>query len=194
MSLSTHKPIIPGVIPPLEYLEKYVVKDDGQGAHWFWSDGRRNHGHNSAGHAILKWVVKPTHKTNFVSRGTYCVARLFIEYIIGPIPRFARIDNTCRLSQCVNPTHWSRVLRLPTLRLAVVPSGAWDIVSVATGHGIQRPTPVRVRGLDGAVHVARVAPSFDRPGITPLVAACGAVVDVATALVVEDDVTCKAGC
>jgi hypothetical protein len=104
MGLGSHS-AIPGVLPPPEYVAKYVVKDLVTG-HWFWQETRRNHSHDSKGQAYLSWTVKPTYKTQFVSRGKYNVARLLIEQARGPIKKRARVANTCRLSQCINPDHW----------------------------------------------------------------------------------------
>lgn len=104
MGLGSHS-IIPGVMPPLEYVDKYVVKDQGT-EHWFWPETRRNHSHDSRGQAYLSWKVQPSFKTQFVSRGKYNVARLLIERARGPLKKRARVVNICGLPQCINPSHW----------------------------------------------------------------------------------------
>ncbi len=105
MGLSSHVNPIPGVKPPIEYLEKWVLKDLEFG-HWFWRDTKRNHGHDSKGQPFVVWRVRPTSKTLFESKGQYCVARLLIEATKGPIAPRARLRPTCGLPQCVNPQHW----------------------------------------------------------------------------------------
>ena len=109
MRLGSHS-AIPNVVPPLEYVARYVVKDPETG-HWFWTTTRRNHGHDSKGQAYLSWTVKPTFKTQFVSTGKYNVARLLIEWARGTIKKRARVANTCGLSQCINPDHWRSHVR-----------------------------------------------------------------------------------
>ena len=106
MGLSSHVNPIPGVKPPLAYLEKYVVKDPTH-SHWFWRDSKRNHGHDLKGQPSDVWKDRPNSKTLFESTGRYCVARLFIEHLVGPIPARARVRSLCGLPQCVNPSHWS---------------------------------------------------------------------------------------
>ncbi len=104
MSLSSHKKIIPGVVPSLVYLTKYLVADPRGSTHLFWKDTRAAHGHDSQGQATLRWKVKPTAATHMVSTGQYCVVRLLREHHGLPVKN---VQNRCGLPQCVNHLHWS---------------------------------------------------------------------------------------
>jgi len=191
--LSPHKYQIPNVKPPLEYLEKHIIKDDGPGHHWFWRDTRRNHEHDLRGQALLKWKVKPTHKTDFVSKGSYCVTRLMIEYLIGPIPKYSQYHCMCRLPQCVNPHHWMNARASTRFRFACL-DGVWQVVNFGYQVHIERMFAARVRGRDGVVHVVGVLPPDQQTPGAPFVATCGTVIAPETSLIVDEPVSCKGGC
>lgn len=185
--LAQHLHAIPGVLPPLSYLEKYIEKADLRG-HWFWRDSRRNHAHSDSGHALLKWRVRPTSKTLFESHGTYTVARLLLEHQNGGLDAAARYKNACGLPQCVAPAHWTSLAAAPLYRLELRNGDAWVLVHAASGVMLLRPAPVRLRCPDNTIHAAVVVPG------EPITLMCGAAPDPAQLLVVEATVTCRAGC
>lgn len=187
MALIQHPKPISNTKPPLEYLEKYVIKDT-KTAHWFWNDNRRNHGHDSKGQPTLEWTVKPTHKTFFESHGKYSVMRLLYEYTFGPIESGTVISNVCGLPQCVNSAHWQVKRKGAQYRLELRRPNGWVLVSVRTHKTVSRDVSIRLRDLDGLVHVVRAVPH------TPLRALCGTLIDPSTALVVSDRVSCTGGC
>lgn len=193
--LCTHPSPIQTVVPDIKYLEKYIVKDTKGFGHWFWHDGKRNHRHNMKGFALVTVHVKPTAKTNGVSRGEYVVARTLLEHRLGRSLKGVRVQSGCGLPQCINPDHWivpsaSGVVRW---RLAAFTTLPWQLLDKATGVEIDTPVAAHVYGA-GAVHVARIVPSHMRTPDVPLVALCGAQLDVATAIAVAAEVTCKGGC
>lgn len=187
MALRCHPAPIPNVQPALEYLEKHVIKDD-ESDHWFWRERKGKRTHDlSTGQALVVWSAPATYKTDFVSRGRYNVARLFIEHTHGLIEPKAKIVSLCGLPQCINPAHWSAQERVPPYRLARL-GARWCVVTARSGREISEPTIVRIRTLDGVVHVARVAPP------EPIVAVCGKAIDPETSLIIDAVVTCKEGC
>lgn len=187
MALRQHPDPIPNVRPGLEYLEKHIVKDDEYG-HWFWCERKGKRTHDlSTGQALVAWSVPATHKTDFVSRGRYNVARLLIEHVYGAVEPRAKIESLCGLPQCVNPQHWGRRERVSPFRLARLMQ-RWCLVIASTGREVAEPQVARLRSLDGTVHVIRAVPR------EPILVVCGAAVDFATALVIDAAVTCKEGC
>ena len=191
-SLNPHRSPIRGVAPGLDYLAKYVDKASG---HWFWREGRRNHAHDAQGQAVLRWKVRPTHKTLFASSGSYSVARLFLEHAYGRLPDSEKIKNLCGLPQCVNPDHWS----LPShssVAYLLAPWGTnnWIVVDRATRQEPARAVAVRLRLPDALVHVVVTVPSFDRDPAILLSTVCGKPVTGSGLLVVESPITCTEGC
>ena len=80
------------MVPPPDYVMKYTDQGPYPGNHWFWRDGRRNHGHNALGQAILRWRVKPTAASGYAEHGEFTVIRLLIE-ARAPIQRGVVYDN-----------------------------------------------------------------------------------------------------
>lgn len=187
MGLRNHQSPIPNVVPPLEYVREHVQQDPEFG-HWFWRERKGKRVHDSYGQAVVIWHVKATHKTHFVSRGRYNVARLLIEALQGPIPPRTSVVSLCGLPQCVNPHHWGRHERVPPFRYALGSEGVWQVVAARTENEIAEAVTLRVRTLDGTVHVSRAEPGRLHGAI------CGAAIDPSTSVIVESLVTCKAGC
>lgn len=116
-----------------------------------------------------------------VSRGTYSVVRTLLEHQKRPLQD---VYNICGLAQCVNPLHWRAPEPIAPFKL----DPARGVVHAADGSPITKDTAVRLRGLDGVVHVARAL-----PGALPRLL-CGTALDPLTALVVTAPVTCTKGC
>lgn len=194
LRLLKHTSRIPNVYPGLDYLSKYVDRDLASG-HWFWREGRRNHLHDSRGQARVLWKVRPTHKTSFVSEGSYSVARLLLEHAHAGLPPDFAARSVCGLPQCVNPSHWhvdSRVLVSYVLE-------AWGPVSWKVLDGRTREEPTRAVAfrlfLPGlGTHAITTKPSFDRDPTEPLSTVCGKPVVGPGLLVVQSPVTCREGC
>jgi len=191
-ALHPHRKPIPGVTPALAYLAKHVDKAAG---HWFWRDGRRNHGHDARGQATLRWTVTPTHKTQFVAEGVYNVARLFLEHVHGPLPAGRPLKNLCGLPQCVNPDHWSRPALPPApYLLQPHPVAGWVVVESQTRLPPTRTVALRMRLPDALVHVVCAVPSSVTVPAVPLSTMCGLPVEGSGLLIVEAPVTCPGGC
>lgn len=176
----------------MEYVLKYVDSGPHPGEHWFWRDGRRNHGHNSRGQAFVRWKVRPSAASRYFTHGEFTVARLLLA-ARRPVPAGARVHNLCGLSQCVNPDHWR--VRPPCVfwRVDVRPDGAWQLARVRTGTPAKKDVTVHV-SFEGTVHVAVVPPmSVQSPFDWPR-AACGLLLRPEECVVVNDLVTCNGGC
>lgn len=192
-SLSNHPKQIPGVTPPLAYLTRYVDQDAG---HWFWRESRPGHRHLRSGHAVLRWKVRPTVRTQFVAQGSYSVARLLLEHVRGALPPDCVIKNLCRLPQCVNPAHWAVTGQgAPAYVLAPWGDGAeWQIVEGVTRQPPPRAAAVRMLLPDRTVHVVHAIPPVSRAPDAPLLTMCGKPVRGPGLLLVESQVTCTEGC
>ena len=193
--LASHPYPVRGVYPDPDYVDKYIVKDDVPGRHWFWHCGkRRNHRHNQKGNACVSMKVKPMVKNGFKTRGEYVVARLLLERRHGPLDPKLRIKNTCGLVQCINPDHWSVPITAPVSpwRLAVYDAEPWRLVDIASGRPLDGEAVVRVR-VQNVVHLARVTHHVTRALGAPLVPFCGTPIDVTMAVVTDLPLTCK-GC
>lgn len=184
MRLKSHPKPIPNTIPPSEYVAKYLLKDPRGSDHVFWCDRRANHAHSNDGQALLKWKVKPAPQTHMVSRGVYNVVRLLFHYEGVPVKN---VHNVCGLPQCVNTAHWRSRTQVSAHRLVYL-GGRWFVATSRTGLEVDQVTAVRLLAADGAVHIARAVPGAT---VTPF---CGASVDLATALLVDADVTCRSCC
>ena len=194
-SLATHPDHVRNTHPDPVYVDKFIVKSDEPGDHWFWYCGtRRNHRHNQKGNACVTIKVKPRYQNGFKTRGEYIVARLLLERLHGPLDPRLRVKNTCGLSQCVNPAHWSvptNVIPSPW-RIAIYDAEPWRLVDIASGRSPSGEVLVRVR-VGNDVHLARISHHVLRDVGAPLIPLCGAVLDVSRALTTEQPVTCK-GC
>lgn len=192
-SLSSHPSPVFGLQPPVERLLKHVIPDTGMANHWFWNDNRRNHRHNSRGHALFTWKMAPTRRSRYETRGEYCVVRVFLEHQLGPIPPRTQVENLCRLPQCVNPAHWRVHYTYPTQRIALLKDGQWQLVDHSTG--IPCPDVAVPHIFDGqAVHLVRVLPRPQRGPDPLLYGLCGHPINAHTARVVTTPVTCTVGC
>jgi hypothetical protein len=190
--LSSHPSPLILVRPPVDRLLKHVIVDPLGGGHWFWNDNRRNHRHNTRGHALFTWKVRPSRRTRYESRAEYCVARLFLEHLHGDLTGCAAVVNVCKLPQCVNPAHWSIQYKQPAHRLELT-GDHWQLVDHHTCSACADVEHVNIH--DGrVVHLARVLPLSRRHETVPLTGACGAIIDVAIARVVTAAVTCTGGC
>lgn len=179
--LISHPNPVPGVLPALDFIEKYVVRCPAGTAHQFWDTTAVSRRLDSRGQAVLAVKVKPTASTHMKSRGVYSVVRALLEHKKMPLKGNV---NTCGLSQCVNPTHWKG----PTPPVPYKLDPERGVVHVSDGSTIRRDVAVRLRGLDGVVHVARALPD------TLPVLLCGSRYDPMTVLVVTEPVTCTKGC
>lgn len=186
--LLAHRRRLQSVFPDHDYVMKYTDQGPHPGNHWFWKDGKRDHGHNEAGLAYLRWKVKPSAASGYQAHGEFTVARLLIEHREGPLPPRARWENTCGLSQCINPDHWR--CETPTLewRFEVRESGLWQLVRVATGEASNRVVVVNVN-YKGTVHMASILPLDQRSMSSPR-AMCGDVLPIETSVVTLAPVTC----
>lgn len=175
--------------PTLDYVMKYTDQGPYLGNHWFWRDGRRNHGHNALGQAYLRWRVRPTAASGYAEHGDFTVARLLIE-ARAPIPRGVVHENGCGLPQCVNPDHWRVRAGAGTWRLQVI-GEMWQLVRVRTGAPARREIVVHA-ALGTTVHLVAVTP-LDQRGYGPPHAACGAALLPETLVVTLAALTCP-GC
>ena len=186
--LFRHRRRLKTLLPDLSYVMKYTDQGPHPGNHWFWKTGRRDHGHDEHGQAYLRWRVQPCAASGYKTHGEFTVARLQIEHRQGPIAATARYENTCGLSQCINPDHWA--LRTPPSpwRCEALDHGAWQLVRVATGEPADRIVAVHVR-FDGVVHVATILPADQRDMGLPR-GLCGIELPVAFSVVTASPVTC----
>lgn len=190
--LSRHPKAVSGRTPDMSYVERYVDRDAENGNHWFFRDTRRNHRHNRAGHPLLSWSFKvPGHPRQRL-RGEYCVTRLMIEAVTGPIEPYTRFTSVCGLSQCVNPDHWRRRVPPPTWTIRITEGGYWEIVR----HKHETPLgQERLLGAiyAGAIHSVRAFPGVHNPN-EPLVALCGEQIPAMLCAVTRGSPTCTKGC
>ncbi len=156
ITLSSHKKRLHTVVPDLEYVMKYTDQGPYPGDHWFWRDGRRNHGHDKRGQAYVRWKVKPTAKSGYLEHGDFNVVRLLITARLGVLPPLTKIVLVCGLSQCVNPDHWRVVEAAPTWRIEMGNHGVWRLVRHRTGKPSEHEQLVHVRH-DTVVHLAAIA-------------------------------------
>lgn len=189
--LGWHKKRLHEVVPDLEYVMKYTDQGPYPGNHWFWRDGRRNHGHDERGQAYLRWVVNPTAVSGWKTHGDFNVARLLIA-ARSPQPKGASFESQCGLSQCINPDHWRLVAAPIPWRMQVLESGVWQLVRVRTGAAAEREIVVRA-AVAGVVHLAAIAPLALRT-LAPPRAACGLVLPPAEVVVVVAASPSCAGC
>lgn len=169
---------------------KYTDQGPYTGNHWFWRDGRRNHGHDSNGQAYVRWKVKPTAKSGYQTHGEFNVARLLVEAREGAIPPRVRYVSTCDLSQCINPAHWRRASPASPWRLQVFDAaGVWQLVRVSTEAPAERETVVHVLHA-GVVHLVSVLPLELRTHAA-MRAACGAELLSTASIVTSSDLTCE---
>jgi len=172
-----------GQVPPVDCLMKYV--DQSADYHWFWRLSLPYRRLNHNGHAIWSWRPDAQHKRQIV-----VVARLLVEHTHGPFPPRTSFRNTCALSQCISPQHWSPVLQPPIYLLLSTPNG-WQVVLQRTGKPIAKAVPVRV-SLDGVAHLMYARPDPDRYIRT----VCGADLTNGRAVIMATGsaVTCTKGC
>jgi hypothetical protein len=190
-ALSGHRKLLHEVFPPLDYVMKYTDQGPYPGDHWFWRDGRRNHGLDKRGQAYLRWKVKPTASSGYKVHGDFNVVRLLLA-ARGPVPPRSRYTSVCGLSQCVNPDHWRRVDPPTPWRLQVRDDGAWQLVRIQTDKPADRTIVVHMlHGND--VHVVSIAPQVQRAYEPPPVAMCGAALPPLECVVTAALVTCG-GC
>ncbi len=188
-SLSPHKKRLHRIVPDLDYVMKYTDQGPYPGNHWFWRDGRRNHGHDARGQAYVRWKVPPTAESGYFTHGEFNVARLLIA-ARNPIPPRACIANLCGLSQCINPDHWQRVLPRPAWRMQVTEAGVWQLVKPSSDVAAQREVVVHLLHQD-VVHLAAIAPLERRT--SPLRAMCGLEPHPTEVVVTTAAITCE-GC
>jgi hypothetical protein len=193
LCLTAHPSPLKDLRPPVDRLLKHITVDDPPGNHWFWNDNRRNHRHNSRGHALFTWKVAPTRRTRYGTRGEYCVVRVLLEHRWGVIPPRTQIENVCRLPQCVNPDHWRVHRAPPPWRVEIHEDATWQLVDYRTGIASQEYVVVRV--YDGTVvHVVNTSPQYKRLGDTSMRALCGHNITPVVARLVDAPVTCTGGC
>jgi len=132
--------------PPLTTLQKYVACFTGPTGlvHWLWKEWKGIRWHDKGHQAVYRW-----------KHHTYNVARVFLEERPDRRSRLVRAVNSCGLTECVNPQHWSDVAafagvvesQAETLSTAQV-AGVWrlyqrgtlvskDMAFVAGGHAIR---------------------------------------------------------
>jgi hypothetical protein len=155
-TLSSHKKRLHTVVPDMSYVMKYTDQGPYPGNHWFWRDGRRNHGLDKRGQAYLRWTVKPTPKSGYLTHGDFNVVRLLITARRGELPPRTKIVLECGLSQCVNPDHWKVLEAAPTWRIEMGAHGLWRLVRHRTGKPSGREQLVHVRHAS-VVHLAAIA-------------------------------------
>jgi hypothetical protein len=171
---------------------KYVDKcDEVAGSHWFWRDGRSNHGHDPKGQAVLCWRTEPCAESRYLEHGVFNIARLLIMWQIGPTPSRSVFESICGLSQCVNPSHWRRLFVPATWRLEVHPEG-WRVVRRSNGSAAPPKPQLLQAAHAGAVHLLQVTPEpralfTVRPRMV-----CGLEVLAEDVLVTSSAVTCEA--
>lgn len=190
--LSPHPNPIDGVFPDISYVEKYVDIDSANGEHWFWRDGRSNHRHNRKGHALLSWSSKIRDRVGRPRRGEYCVARLLIAHRIGPIEPYTRFESLCGLCQCVNPTHWRRIVPPPIWTFSFLSGGYWSITKFRGGAALSQERIINVL-YGGDIHAVHAVPGVHNPD-TALTALCGTVIHPMMCAVTRGGVTCTKGC
>src|SRR6185312_2459120 len=132
---------------PPDSIEKHLIVCPQKTGHVFWHERKGVRYANTEGQALLVYYTRPCIETELQNRGVYSVVRTLREHRKLPLEQ---VVNTCGLSQCVNPLHWTGVPRLPKYRIDLLRG----IVSVADDRPIVEPAVVRVRTFDGAVHVA----------------------------------------
>jgi len=169
--LSSHKKRLHTVVPDMSYVMKYTDQGPYPGDHWFWKDGRRNHGFDKRGQAYVRWVVKPTAASGYLTHGDFNVVRLMITARRGELLPRTKIVLECGLSQCVNPDHWRVIETAPTWRIEVIEHGAWRLARTATGRVSEREQVVHAR-FDGVTHLASITSSAQY-GFAPPRALCG---------------------
>lgn len=189
-TLATHAKTLNIVFPTPDYVWKYVDQGPYDGGHWFWKDGRRNHGHNKRGQAFVKWKVKPCAESGWKSHGEFTVVRLLIEQR-DPIPKGIRFMCVCGLSQCVNPTHWRPTTPLVAWRFETRSDGVWQLVHAHNSVPSVRAVVVHV-AADHAVHLVSIVPLSQR-ALGPPRAACGALLNTQLSTVTRAALTCE-GC
>ena len=189
-TLACHAKRLNTVVPPPEYVWKYVDQGPFNGGHWFWKDGRSNHGHNKRGQAYVRWKVKPCAESGWQTHGEFTVVRLLLEQQ-KPIPKGLRIACVCGLSQCVNPAHWQRTTPLVSWRFETRPDGVWQLVRTNTGEASDRTVVVHVM-LDNVVHLVPIAPLAQRAFGSPR-SICGVSLDPQFSFVTRAALTCT-GC
>lgn len=189
-ALSSHARRLHTVVPDMSYVTKYTDQGPYPGNHWFWRDGRRNHGHNKRGQAVVRWVVKPSASSGWKTHGDFTIARLWIDYR-QPVPRGAPIYSVCGLSQCINPDHWRAKIKPPPWRLHIEEGGTWQLVRTSTNVPAAREVVVYAM-LGHVVHVVAIAPMKQR-GLAAPHALCGAVLEPFDLVVTTAEPTC-AGC
>lgn len=177
------------IVPPLDYVMKYTDQGPHPGNHWFWRDGRANHGHNSRGLAYLRWKVKPSAASGYAEHGDFTVARLLIE-ARAPIPTGVIHTNTCGLCQCINPDHWAARPAPVIWRMQVLGVGTWQLVRVSTGAPAEREIVVHAKYRD-VIHVVAIAPR-DQRGFAPPLALCGLSLNPEGVVVTSAEPTCGA--
>ena len=190
-TLGPHKKALHRVVPDQVYVMKYTDQGPHPGNHWFWRDGRRNHGHDARGQAYVRWRCKLTADSGYFTHGEFNVARLLITMLRGPIPPRARVANLCGLSQCINPDHWQRVLPRPAWRMQITEAGVWQLVKPSNNVPAQREVVVHLLHQD-IVHMASIAPLAQRT--SPLRVMCGLAPHPAEVVVTTADVTCRGCC
>lgn len=175
----------------MSYVLKYTDSTQRLGNHWFWLDGRSNHGHDAHGQAYLRWKVRPTADSHYMTHGEFNVARLHVVARVGMLPRYARYVSICGLSQCIHPDHWRRDDPLSPWRMQVLDSGVWQLVRVATNKPADRQLVVHVSFGD-VVHVIAIAPLNQRSLASPR-ALCGVELNPRLFTVTSSPPTCV-GC
>lgn len=170
---------------------KYVDKcDEVAGSHWFWRDGRSNHSHDARGQATLRWRTKPCAESRYFEHGVFNVARLLINWQIGPTPPRSVFESICGLSQCVNPAHWRRLFVPATWRIEIHPGG-WRLVRRSNGS----PAPEKTFLLQAAhvdtVHLLQVTSVPRVLFAAPPRMVCGYEAPVDEVLVTSSAVSCE---
>ena len=176
--------------PSQSYVMKYVdMCDEAAGSHWFWRDTRSNHGHDVRGQAVLRWRVKPCAESRYLEHGVFNVARLLIQWQIGPTPPRSVFEAVCGLSQCVNPSHWRRVFVPATWRFEVHPNG-WRLVRRSNG-SVASPRQYLLQVAHaGTVHLVQVEPVPRMLFASNPRAACGLEVPINESFVTSSALTC----
>lgn len=189
-TLSSHRKRLHQVTPDLAYVMKYVDQGPHAGNHWFWEDGRRNHGHDARGQAYVRWRVRPTAASGYFTHGDFNVARLLIEQR-QPIPPRSRVELFCGLSQCVNPDHWRVPVSRPQWRMQIRDDGFWQLVKSYSGAPAIHTVVVRL-AHHGEVHQAAIAP-LEQRSFAPPRAMCGYELPPTEVVVTTAPLSC-AGC
>lgn len=173
-------------LPAAADLLRWVDGCDQAALHWEWDVSSPERFFNRHGEAVFAAKT-----VEYLPRGLFIVARLFLDAFRGPFPPRSSFRSGCGFLGCVNPHHWEYVLRPLTVRLEPA-DGGWRPVQIRTGKPFARNVPLIVHAGDATTHVIVAVPGAAQSYRT----LCGLEV-YPTNLVVHPTnalVTCKGGC